>query len=242
MKQLSFIVDNYLRGKATFGPVRQIVDILLSVSIASFLFEAFYFNYQLMDIGDYKNIINFFIKGHFIIPLFLFVAAHYITYFIAYSFFILSTTKRSTKWIIGIVKFRLKKKDMESLTRRMNKNMVVNMPVKFETSWMIEAYLALKASVQPDQLKKAETMLTKQLQNIERNFSLLFKAIIAVSIYYFSTVPYFGLFLYIVSIVVFMALMVVLWYTHLVLYVLPAVVRKIDSELQQYLASETTAT
>ena len=42
--------------------------------------------------------------------------------------------------------------------------------------------------------------------------------------------------------IIFMVLMVVLWYTHLVLYVLPAVVRKIDSELQQHLASETTAT
>ena len=96
--------------------------------------------------------------------------------------------------------------------------------------------------MQPEQLKNAEAMLNRQLQNIEKNFSLLFKAIVAVSIYYFSTVPYFGLFLYIVSIVVFMALMVVLWYTHLILYVLPAFVRKIDSELQQHLTSETIAT
>ncbi len=147
MKQLSFILDNYLRGKATYGPVRRIVDILLSVSIASFLFEAFYFKYQLMDIGDYKSIINFFIKGHFIVPLLLSLLAHYVTYFIAYSFFSLSTTKKSTKWITGIVKFKLKKKDMESLTRKMNKNGVVNMPVKFEPSWIVETYLALKASV-----------------------------------------------------------------------------------------------
>jgi|GEM_PF-1926752 hypothetical protein len=241
MKQLSFILDNYLRGKATYGPVRRIVDILLSVSIASFLFETFYFKYQLMDVSDYKSIIHFFVKGYFIVPLLLFLAAHYITYFISYSFFTLSTTKKSTKWITGIVKFKLKKKDMESLTRKMNKNGVVEMPVKFEPSWIAQTYIALKASVQPEQWKNAETMLNKQMQNIERNFTLLFKALVAISIFYFATVPHLGLFLYIASMAVSTALMIMLWYTYLVLYVLPTIVRKIDFELQQHLASEAVA-
>jgi hypothetical protein len=238
MKQLSFIIDNYLRGKATYGPIRQIVDILMSMSIASFLFEAFYFKYQLMDIGDYKSIINFFIKGYFIVPLFLFLIAHYVTYFMAYSFFTLSTTKKSMKWITGIVKFKLEKKDIDSLKQKVSKSNIVDMPLKFEPSWIAETYIALKASVQPEQWKNAETMLNKQMQNIERNFMLLFKAIVAVSIYCFSTVPHFGLFLYIVSMAVFIALMIMLWYTHMILYVLPAFVRKIDYEMQQHLTSE----
>jgi hypothetical protein len=35
--------------------------------------------------------------------------------------------------------------------------------------------------------------------------------------------------------------MIMLWYTYLVLYVLPALVRKIDYELQQHLTSEAIA-
>ncbi len=242
MKQLSFLLDNYLHGKATFGPMRRILDMILSVSIASFLFEAFYFRYELMDISDYKSLINFFIKGYFIVPLLLFLSAHYCTYLISYSFFSLSTTKQSAKWITRIVKFKLKKKDMESVTRKINKNDLVDMPVKFEPSWIVKTYLDLKTSVQPEQWKNAEKLLNYQMQNIERNFMLLFKAIIAISIYYFSTVPHLGFYLYIISILVFVALMIILWYTYLVLYVLPAIVRKIDYELQQHVANETIAT
>lgn len=237
MQQFSFILDNFLRGRATYAPLRRILDVVFSLSIASFLFERFYFEYQWLDITDYKGIINFFIKGDFIVPFLLFLASHYLTYGIAFAFFTLSTTRKSTKWITRIIKFKLKKRDFADLTKKINNNPAIKMPVKLQSSWVINTYHALKESVNEEQWKKADTEIKKQKLNIEKNFILVSKAIIAISIY-FGIVPHFGVLLYSITLVCLAALLALLWYAYLVLDVLPTIVRKIDSEVQQHLATE----
>lgn len=237
MQPFSFILDNFLRGKETYAPMRRVLNIIFSLSIASFLFETFYFRYEWMDLTDYKGFLHFFVDGDFIIPFILFLVAHYVTYFMGSLIFTLTTNKTSTKWISNIVKIKIKKRDLDNLTKRVYKNRALKLPFKVEQSWLVHTYLHLKQSIHARQWKRAEILLKRQTQIIEKNFLLLFKAILTVTIYFF-TVPHFGGLLYGITIAGLIAGLAVLWYSYLVLYVLPIIMRKIDHELQQYLAEQ----
>jgi hypothetical protein len=237
MQPISTILDNFLRGRATYAPMRRVLNVIFSISIAAFLFKRFYFQYELLDISDYKGAINFLINGDFIVPLILFVISHYLTHFIGYIFFALTTTRKSTRWISKIVKIKIKKKDLEFNTAKINKTGLVKLP-KIDRSWIMDSYNLLKGILDDKQWKRAALMLKRQTENIQRNFLLLFKSVIVISIYFFSTVQHFGLILYCITIAGLLAGMVFLWYSYLVLDVLPTLIRKIDFEIQQHLATE----
>lgn len=240
MQPFSFIVDNFLKGKETYAPIRRILGMLLSISAASFLFETFYFRYQWLDITDYKGIVDFFIRGNFVIPLILFLFVHYMIYLAGTILFSLTINKKSTKWISEIVKLKIKKKDLDKLSKGMYKGSGVKLPFKVPQTWFVQIYLHLKNSIHERQWKRAQFMLQKQTQIIERNFQLLFKAIVVLTIY-FVTVPHFGLLTFSVSILLLIGGLIFLWHTYLILDVLPVLLQKIDAELQLYLAEEAIA-
>lgn len=78
----SFFVKGYLEGKNIFPTVRRIIDPLLSINVASFIYESSYSKYNWIDITDYKSILSFIVKGEFIIPVTLFIVIHFAIIFI----------------------------------------------------------------------------------------------------------------------------------------------------------------
>lgn len=233
MNFLNLILDNYLNGKATFGPIRRILDMIFSASIASFLFKRFYFNYQFLDITDYKGIFEFFLDGRFFIPLALFAFVHYGLYLISSIFFILTTTRQSRKWVQSIIRAKVTKKDITGTRKQLKKHAITRNYINLTPSWIADTYKILKESITQEQWKNAETMVKQTSQNVERNFQLNIKVLVTISIYFFFTAPYFGVILYILSTIALLATMIFFWYSYLVLDVLPTLVRKIDYELQQ---------
>jgi hypothetical protein len=242
MQLFSFILDNYLKGRSTYAPLRRILDFLFSASITSFLFQKLYFKYHWLDITDYKGIIDFFINGNFFIPFILFLIVHFGTYFLAYGFFSLTTLHKSARWIKKVLRFRLKRKDISGIAKKVNKNPVVVLPWKLDATILLKYYNHIKKTVPAEQWEKAEISLKNQKLNIERNFVLVVKSIIAVTIYCFKTAPHFGIILYAIVILSLAGGLAFLWYSYLVLDIIPTLFRKIDSEVQQHLASELMAT
>ena len=53
--------------------IRRPLNLLFIGSIASFLFERFYFKYRFLEIADYQGIATYFVRGGFFVPLCVFV-------------------------------------------------------------------------------------------------------------------------------------------------------------------------
>jgi hypothetical protein len=151
MRPFSFILDNFLRGKEYYIPLRRLLDMLLSLSITSFLFQNIYFSYSLLDISDYKGIINFFMSGQFFVPLFLFLLVHFVCYLIAYGFFSFTTTIKTTMWREEIISYNISEKKLNKAGRMIKVNQVITFPEKINSSWFIQSYNAIKDGVSREQ-------------------------------------------------------------------------------------------
>lgn len=76
----NLLFQEYLEGKdGLFMKFSRLLSPLLSINICSFIWEKYFFKYQWMDITDYRVVLDFFLKGNFIIPLSLFIIVHFTT-------------------------------------------------------------------------------------------------------------------------------------------------------------------
>ena len=76
MNEVFFIAGDYLKGKSIYPAFRRILNLLLNISISSFIYEKCYGVYSWLNYNDYKGILTFFIKGNFFIPLSIFIVVY----------------------------------------------------------------------------------------------------------------------------------------------------------------------
>lgn len=233
MDKFFFIITDYVNGKVIYPPIRRILNFLFSISIASFIFEKFYFKYEWLD-PSYKSILDFFVKGSFFIPFSLFVVVHFLLYFFSSALFSFTTTRKSSKALTQILKFQLKKSHVKSFKRKLKNNPITPIAVDAET-W-INIYEHIRSSVTADQIAEFQKALDAQKQIIEHNFNLIVKLIVVVTIYFVS-INHFGWILYALVLLLSIGGLIVLWWLHLALEIIPAAVRKFDHEVQKYLQS-----
>jgi len=237
MKEFLFPIGDYLKGRPIYPVIRRILNVLFSVSIASFLFEKFYFKYNWLDISDYKGILSFFIKGYFVVPFSIFIIVHYIIDLFASFFFTWSTLKASTKLTKAAAQFELKREDATNLLNRINNNGVIEMPEELSEPILLKYYQYIKKEVSAEQWNQLELDAAKQKNNVEKNFNLMVKAILVISIY-FASIPYFGWKLYTVVIFVLIVLLIGFWIAYLLLDVLPPAFRRFRYEADMYLTEK----
>jgi hypothetical protein len=68
----------YVQKRPLFTVARRILNILFTSNIASFLLEKYFYKYTWLDVSDYKGILNFFVRGTYLLPLALFVVTYII--------------------------------------------------------------------------------------------------------------------------------------------------------------------
>jgi hypothetical protein len=163
--------------------------------------------------------------------------SHYCTQFLGYLFFALTTTRKTTKWIGQIIKLKIEKSDLEFDVRKINKTGLITLP-PVNRSWIVDAYRALKSILREKQWLDAEKRIRLQTEVIRKNFQLLFKALVIISIYFLWTVKHFNGLLYAITVIGILGAMIFLWYSYAVLDVLPTLIRKIDAEIQKHLEDE----
>jgi hypothetical protein len=76
-------------------------------------------------------------------------------------------------------------------------------------------------------------MVKLNMSHLEKYFLVVCKAIIALTIYFVWTVPFLGFVMYFIASLSLVILLFVLWYTYVILEVLPTLVRKADIEFQR---------
>ncbi len=230
MLPLHPILEDFLRGKSPYKPIRRIIDIIFSWSISSFLFEKFYYAYSFLNITDYKEIAAFFIRGEFFVPFMLFILVHSTLHFSGYAIFTYTTYRQSSKWTQSILRWDLKIKRYAQIFKEVNSRGVV--PYKISADWFYKTYSLIKANTKPEQWQHAYNVLKEEQKNIRHNFLLAYKAFFAV-IVYFITVPYFGWLFFSIVLLLIITFLVLLWYMYNWLEVLPLSIAKADEQLSK---------
>lgn len=235
MESVFSFINEYINGKPVYPVARRLLSFLFSLSITSFFFEKLYFNYQWINITDYKAILDFLIKGYFFVPLCLFVIVHYSLQGISLVFFTLMTVKKSSNLLKKLYAIEFKKTDSLRLIQSINDNPISASPFPFQESHFYELYQHLVTNIPKKQMEKFESGLKIKKEACEQNFYLIIKALFTVTIYFFA-VSYFGWLLYFTTLLILITLLFVLYCGYLLLDLAPAAIKKFDYEVSRYLA------
>ncbi|MBN8671466.1 MAG: hypothetical protein J0L80_12315 [Chitinophagales bacterium] len=238
MNQIFLIAADYLKGKSISLPIRRLLNLLFTISISSFLFEKYYGKYVWFNYYDYKAILNFFIKGNFFIPLSIFIAVYCGTYFVSLLIFNLINHFKTIKWTRKIIYYQVKKESVDDNIKALTRVSTLVSPMRLTKTLMIELYNNLKHELTPETFQKIESELIEPKKNLEATFHSVFRALIAITIY-FSSIPQFGLGLYVIVCISLLSTLYILLLSYRFLDIIPALVHKFHNEAEKYLLAHT---
>ncbi|MCA6362331.1 MAG: hypothetical protein IM638_04795 [Bacteroidetes bacterium] len=238
MNEIFIIAGDYLKGKSVYPKLRRGLNLLFNISIASFVYEKFYGNYTWLNYNDYKGILNFFVKGNFFIPLSIFFVVYILTQFISLTFFVALNHFKTIKITREILQYQFKKEKIDARLNEINKVSKYVSPVKLTKKTMLEMYQELRNHITPEAFEEIEKSLKEPKQNLEANFTMSFRMMLAITIYFFS-IPEFGWLLYITAMVILIIGMYVLMISYRFLDIIPTLMRKLHHQAEEYLKLHT---
>jgi hypothetical protein len=99
---------------------------------------------------------------------------------------------------------------------------------------MISVYQELRNNITPEVFNEIENELKEPKQNLETNFALAFRMVIAITIYFIS-LPQFGWILYVFTMIALLLGMYVLMIAYRFLDILPTIMRRFHHQAEEYL-------
>lgn len=235
MNFLQGFISNYLNGKPVSPVILKIIDITLTVSLTSILFQKVYFQYCLLDFTDYRGIFHFFSSGQFFIPITLFFIIHFSINAISGGIFTVTSHFISVKWLNRILMYKLKLADFEKIFNiSANQNIPV-VPIVLDNNFIFKTYTHIKKSKTGKQWQKIADKINRDAQSAKSILNLNVKTIVAAIVYY-NTIPYFGGFYFSAVLFLLIITLALQFIWHLILDIAPAAVRKFDVEMTKLLA------
>ncbi len=221
MKYLNTILELYLSGKPIYARVLRILNILFSVSITSFLFEKIYFKYTWIDITDYKAIVDFFVRGHFIIPSIMFFIVDNTIYIL--SWWLFATTGRKYRKII---------KDVAGYNLGKLRSVEINMQAPDDpalaptlSSLFAISYTDVKSSMDINGWMDFEKRVRRLRPLLRNSFMVAVKVLVALPIYFY-TVRYFGTALFVFTLIFTLIMLRITWWLYVTVHIGPTFVKK----------------
>jgi hypothetical protein len=240
MGEALMVLVNYLDGKSVYPAFRRILNLLFNVSITSFIYEKFIGKYTWLNYNNYEEILDFFIKGNFFIPFSLFVVVYSTSQFFSFSFFYTIKHFISLKIERTIVSYQFEKETIDEGLKQISKVSKFVSPIKLTRHKMLEIYKELRNQISPEALKVVDKELKGPKQNLEANFILSFRMIIAITIYFFS-LPQFGWFLFAIAMFVLIVGMIFLMVVYSYLDIISTLLRKFLQQAEKYVEQDLSA-
>jgi hypothetical protein len=237
MKEFLDMALSFTQGKPIYPPLRRVLNFLFILSISSFIYEKIYGKYTWLEYNDYKGILDFFIKGHFFIPFSIFIIVYELSEFISNTFFTMYNDSKSTKIQTKFLNYQFKKQ-VETGLMGNQKASEIETPINITPDWMIQTFLKIRDKVEPSVFAKFERKLQKSKRNLEANFNLGFRALIAITLY-FSSLPQFGWLLYIIVLLVIIGGMYILCLAYRLCDIIPTILRVFYTYVEEYLKDQT---
>lgn len=238
MNEIFIIAGDYLKGKSVYPAFRRMLNLLFNISIASFIYEKCYGNYTWLNYNDYKGILDFFIKGNFFIPFSIFLVVYSLTQFLSIAFFVALNHFKTIKITREILQYQFKKETVDERLKEINKVSKYVSPIRLTKNTMLEVYQELRNHITPEAFEEIEKGLKEPKQNLEANFTMAFRMMIAITIYFFS-IPQFGWLLYLTAMIVLFVGMYVLMISYRFLDIIPTLMRKFHYQAEEYLKLHT---
>jgi len=212
----TFFFQNYLKGKDILPIIRRIFDPLLTIVISSYLFERFYFKYKWIDISDYKSILDFLFKGHFIIPVSIFIIVYLIIGSIC-SLLFNTVNDYVTKFTKKLVSSK-------------EENIIL--------------YSRYKKISNQKEFEKMLRMMHKEKDEVEKLFYFTFK-IIFVTIFYFCIQSDLGVIMFTLMLILELGALILIWIVYTLFDAVPFIFKKIkqagELDLQEKQDSSQTS-
>lgn len=234
MNEIFIIAGDYVKGRSVYPAFRRMLNLLFNISIASFIYEKCYGHYAWLNYNDYKGILDFFIKGNFFIPFSIFLVVYSSTQFLSVTFFWALNYFKSIKITREILYYQFKKETIDEKLKEINKASKIVSPIRLTKNIMLEVYQELRNHITPEVFDEIENGLKEPKQSLEANFTLAFRMLIAITIYFFS-LPQFGWLLYSVAVLVLLLIMYLLMIGYRFLDIMPTLMRKFHHQAEEYL-------
>jgi len=226
MNDILLIIGDYLKGKTIIPQIRRILNFIFTISITAFFYEIVIGPYSWIEITDYKGILDFFVKGNFYVPLFMYVVVYVSVSVLSYILFDLFVDKKRDKWTEKIIKYELIKKIDEDSYWNIGRtnNSIAKKPI--DKSKIKSLYDSLTKKIGNEELTKLQKGLSEAKKDLSSNFTLILRGFVAITIYFF-TVDELGIVILIVSLLVLICIGIILRIIYVFLDIIPALVRKL---------------
>lgn len=233
MKEFLFIFTDYLKGNPTCPAIRRGLNFILNTSIAAYLYEKFIGTYNWIEISDYKSLMDFLVKGHFIIPLSFYVLIYK---FLGVSIFLLFNFRLDYQKFKTIQKINAKELDNERFDEMLEGFSTLSSKfniIVISKEEIISFYKNKFANVSSTDINELINLIHTLKANLSNHFGLIFRLLIAISIYYFRTVNFPNWLFITILFVLFISIFLVTQAFRL-LDVLPAVHRFLNKQMDEF--------
>jgi hypothetical protein len=224
----------YFKEKTLFPTVKRMLNFCFALGISSFIFKTFYFKYTLLDLTDYKGQFEFIALGNFIVPFSIFFIVWALSNLLGEGIFNLFNDLLAQKLRSKILKYSLNKNETIQQLKRIDAMVQEKIIVKPKKGWIIVIYESFKKSYTPKEYGQLIRELERYKQKLRSDSILVFRALIAISIY-FSIINYFGWFLLFLLFITLSSCIILLVLGYQIAELLPTVIQKVALEMENYL-------
>lgn len=218
---------NFIKSKNLFPLTKDLLNILFVLSISSFIFEKFYFKYDLIDVTDYKIVYAFFVKGDFAIPLSIFFISWALTNILGNLTFLLANSALTNYFRRQIERTEIElKKEFDKVEKNVKEVHNISMKERYGKDWINYLIEKIKLSFSQAEYEKLLRYMSKTKIEKEDEFVILLRGLIAISIYV-CVVPYFGKILYFLLISTFLFYVLIIVSIYQLMELTPELISKI---------------
>lgn len=181
--------------------VRLLLNTIFVVGISSYLFESFYFDYELLDLANYRAIYWFFVDGSFIVPAAIFFVTLKVTSFLGTTLFKVPNLLLGESIKRKIRRYSIDRNFPEGVLSN-EQQAAVEKFVSFETGPSLkDLFRSFSKLIDSAKLARIQNKANIAQATVEAEFVLVVRALFAMLIY-FNNVSHFGWFLLVIIILI----------------------------------------
>lgn len=229
--------DIILNNKSVFPIARRALNFVMILSVTAFYFEKHFGVIDYSLFFDKIKVIEYLLKGLYIIPLSIAVVVYVITEYLAQFIFFLVNYFLSLSFDRKILQSSVSTEDINAMLNKIENVSNVVTPVTLTPELLKRAYLEIRKNLSSE-IIKLETEVKKDKNTSESNFIFWFRILLTSIFYLTAEISGYGWVLFISTAISMIVLMVFSIFHYQTLNIIPTALRKFHFEAEKYLVEE----
>jgi hypothetical protein len=207
------------------------------LSVTAFYFEKHFGVIDYSLFFDKIKVIEYLLKGLYIIPLSIAVVVYVITEYLAQFIFFLVNYFLSIKFERKILQSSVSTEDINDMLNKIENVSNIVTPVKLTPELLKKAYLEIRKNLSSE-IIKLESEVSKDKNNSESNFIFWFRILLTSIFYLTAEISGYSWVLFIATAISMIVLMIFSIFHYQTLNIIPTALRKFHFEAEKYLVEE----